>query len=68
MGQRPHYQLFIDGQWVEGGQGQIMASENPATGEDWATFACAAPADVDLAVGAARRVLDDPTWRDMTQT
>lgn len=68
MGQRPHYQLFIDGQWVEGGQGQIMASENPATGEDWATFACAAPADVDRAVGAARRVLDDPTWRDMTQT
>ncbi len=45
-----------------------MASENPATGEDWATFACAAPADVDRAVGAARRVLDDPTWRDMTQT
>lgn len=68
MGQRPHYQLFIDGQWVEGGQGQIMESENPATGEDWATFACAAPADVDRAVGAARRVLDDPTWRDMTQT
>lgn len=68
MGQRPHYQLFIDGQWVEGRQGQIMASENPATGEDWATFACAAPADVDRAVGAARRVLDDPTWRDMTQT
>ncbi len=68
MGQRPHYQLFIDGQWVEGGQGQVMASENPATGEDWATFACAAPADVDRAVGAARRVLDDPTWRDMTQT
>ena len=45
-----------------------MVSENPATGEDWATFACAAPADVDRAVGAARRVLDDPTWRDMTQT
>lgn len=68
MGQRPHYQLFIDGQWVEGAQGQIMTSENPATGEDWATFACAAPADVDQAVGAARRVLDDPSWRDMTQT
>jgi (Z)-2-((N-methylformamido)methylene)-5-hydroxybutyrolactone dehydrogenase len=68
MGQRPHYQLFIDGQWVEGAQGQIMTSENPATGEDWATFACAAPADVDQAVGAARRVLDDPSWRDMAQT
>jgi aldehyde dehydrogenase (NAD+) len=45
-----------------------MTSQNPATGEDWASFACAAPADVDRAIGAARRVLDDPAWRDMTQT
>ncbi|MCT4558991.1 MAG: aldehyde dehydrogenase [Pelagimonas sp.] len=68
MGQKPHYQLFIDGAWVDGADGQVMASQNPATGEDWATFACAAPADVDRAIAAARRVLDDPTWRDMTQT
>ncbi|OSQ51589.1 aldehyde dehydrogenase [Marivita geojedonensis] len=68
MGQKPHYQLFIDGIWTEGAGAQVMASENPATGENWATFACAAPADVDRAVAAARRVLDDPAWRDMTQT
>ena len=68
MGQKPHYQLFIDGAWVDGAEGQMMASENPATGEDWATFACAAPADVDRAIAAARRVLEDPAWRDMTQT
>lgn len=68
MGQKPHYQLFIDGIWTEGAEAQVMASENPATGKDWATFACAAPADVDRAVAAARRVLDDPAWRDMTQT
>ncbi len=64
----PHYQLFIDGAWVEGSAGQVMASQNPATGSDWATFACAAPADVDRAVAAARRALGDPAWRDMTQT
>ncbi|MCT4610713.1 MAG: aldehyde dehydrogenase [Pelagimonas sp.] len=68
MSDKPHYQLFIDGAWVDGAQGQIMTSQNPATGEDWASFACAAPADVDRAIGAARRVLDDPAWRDMTQT
>lgn len=68
MEQKSHYQLFIDGTWVEGSAGQVMASQNPATGEDWATFACAAPADVDRAVTAARRVLDEPVWRDMTQT
>lgn len=63
-----HYQLFIDGVWTEGSSGQVMPSQNPATGKDWATFACASPVDVDRAVAAARRAFDDPTWRDMTQT
>lgn len=64
----PHYQLFIDGVWDDGAGGQVMRSLNPATGEDWATFACASSDDVDRAVSAARRALDDPAWRDMTQT
>ncbi|WP_439123847.1 aldehyde dehydrogenase [Marivita sp.] len=68
MDSKPHYQLFIDGAWTEGSQGQTMASQNPATGEDWATFACASASDVERAVGAARRMLNDPAWRDMTQT
>ena len=68
MHQKPHYQLFIDGTWTEGARGQVMASLNPATGEEWASFACAAPEDVERAVSAARRSLDDPAWRDMTQT
>ena len=64
----PHYQLFIDGAVCEGSAVQVMATQNPATGQDWATFACASAADVDRAVAAAARVLDDPAWRDMTQT
>ena len=68
MNARPHYQLFIDGSWTEGSDGQIMTSQNPATGEDWATFACASKSDVDRAILAARRALNDPVWRDMTQT
>jgi (Z)-2-((N-methylformamido)methylene)-5-hydroxybutyrolactone dehydrogenase len=68
MDQKPHYQLFIDGQWSDGADGQVMSSQNPATGDDWATFSCAAPQDVDRAITAARRVLGDPVWRDMTQT
>ena len=64
----PHFQMYIDGAFTNGHAGQVMTSQNPATGEDWATFACAAPQDVDRAVAAARRVLDDPAWRDMTQT
>ncbi|HCI05838.1 MAG TPA: hypothetical protein DE314_00540 [Sulfitobacter sp.] len=68
MTQLPHFQLYIDGEFTEGHDTQVMTTQNPATGEDWATFACAAPQDVDRAVTAARRVLDDPAWRDMTQT
>lgn len=63
-----HFQLFIDGAFSEGAMGQTMRSENPATGRPWATFACAAPADVERAVAAAKRALEDPIWRDMTQT
>lgn len=68
MTQLPHFQLFIDGAFTEGQGGQVMTTQNPATGEDWASFACAAREDVDRAIAAARRVLDDPTWRDMSQT
>jgi acyl-CoA reductase-like NAD-dependent aldehyde dehydrogenase len=68
MTKLPHFQLYIDGAFAEGHSGQTMTTQNPATGEDWATFACAAPQDVDRAIIAARRVLDDPVWRDMTQT
>ncbi|WP_299046116.1 aldehyde dehydrogenase [uncultured Tateyamaria sp.] len=63
-----HYQLFIDGTWRDGAAGQVMATQNPATGKDWATFACAAPQDVDTAIAAATRVLNDPAWRDLSQT
>jgi len=68
MTQLPHFQMYIDGAWTEGGTAQTMTSQNPATGEAWATFACAAPADVDRAITAARRALNDPIWRDMTKT
>ena len=68
MTQLPHFPLYIDGAFAEGHAGQVMTSQNPATGADWATFACAAPEDVDRAIAAACRVLDDPAWRDMTQT
>lgn len=68
MGNLPHFQLFIDGAWSEGATSQVMTSANPATGQGWATFSCAAPEDVDRAVAAAKRALDDPQWRDMTAT
>lgn len=64
----PYYSLFIDGQWCEGAEGQTMQSINPATGQPWASFACASSRDVERAVTAARRALQDSEWRDMTAT
>jgi acyl-CoA reductase-like NAD-dependent aldehyde dehydrogenase len=64
----PYYELFIDGAWTGGSQGQVMETINPATGAPWASFACASSEDVDRAVRAAHRMLEDPKWRDMTQT
>ncbi|MDX2423292.1 MAG: aldehyde dehydrogenase family protein, partial [Amphritea sp.] len=64
----PHYQLLIDGAWVEGGDNQVMHSSNPATGDEWATFACANKEDVDRAVKAARRNLNAGPWASMNAT
>ncbi|MFK8076948.1 MAG: aldehyde dehydrogenase [Granulosicoccus sp.] len=62
------YQLFIDGQWCDGAKGQTLDSIDPSTGDVWANFACAAEGDVNRAVSAARRALNDPAWRNITQT
>ncbi|NCX59501.1 MAG: aldehyde dehydrogenase, partial [Rhodobacteraceae bacterium] len=43
-------------------------SQNPADGKTWASFACTDKQDVERAVVAAKRALDNPEWRDMTQT
>lgn len=64
----PHFQLYIDGAFCEGADKATQHSINPATGQPWASFACTSPHDVDRAVAAARRALDDSEWRDLTQT
>ena len=68
MSQLPHYQMFINGTWCEGSNKQTLESISPATGQPWATFACASEADVNTAVGAAKKALDNPQWRDMLPT
>lgn len=68
MADHSHYKLLIDGVWCEGAAGQVMQSENPANAEVWASFACAAASDVDRAVAGAKRALNDPAWRDLTQS
>src|SRR5246500_3880678 len=59
-------QLLIDGQWVDGAK--RFDTINPATGEVLTQIAEGSAADVDRAVDAARRALEDRNgpWRKMS--
>ncbi|WP_414943709.1 aldehyde dehydrogenase family protein [Amycolatopsis sp. cmx-11-32] len=53
--------LFIDGQWTAAGGGSLPTYD-PATGQVIEEVGTASAADVDAAVGAARKALSDPAW------
>jgi betaine-aldehyde dehydrogenase len=59
------YQMLIDGEWVPAASGRTFDVMDPATGQAVARVPDAAAADVDRAVGAARRAFDGG-WRDVT--
>ena len=57
---RKTYDLYIDGHSEKPASGRYFDSDNPYTGEVWASIARGSAADVDLAVEAAQRAL--PAW------
>ncbi|ATG73818.1 carnitine dehydratase [Zobellella denitrificans] len=60
------YRMYIDGRWVESLSGEWFESSNPYTGLPWARIPRGNGADVDCAVAAAARALQDPAWRGLT--
>ena len=58
----PH-RLLIGGRWVDGLDGETLATHDPATGLEIARVALGGAADVDLAVAAARRAFEGPWSR-----
>ncbi len=54
--------MYVDGKWVDAVDGGRFEVLNPATGEVIATVPDAQPADVELAVDAARRTFDEGRW------
>jgi aldehyde dehydrogenase (NAD+) len=54
--------MLIDGEWTTATAETGWAHRHPATGEEVASFPVAGPADVDLAVKAARRAFDEGPW------
>ncbi len=56
--------LYIDGEWVDGSDGDTWTHVHPATGEEIGKFAVASAGDVDRAVNAAHRAFDEwATWK-----
>jgi aldehyde dehydrogenase (NAD+) len=54
--------LLIDNQWVDPVEGGTFPTYNPATGEVIAEMAAGTAGDVDRAVKAARRALEQGPW------
>ncbi|MFJ8603170.1 aldehyde dehydrogenase [Streptomyces shenzhenensis] len=52
------FRLFINGASVDAISGKTFESLNPYTGQPWATIADGGPADIDLAVAAARAAFE----------
>jgi len=68
MSETPHletFKLFINGKSVDAVSGKTFESLNPYTGKPWARLADGGPADVDLAVEAARAAFDG-SWGAMS--
>jgi len=57
--------LFIDGEWRAPRDGETLPVIDPSSGREVGRIAQASAADVDAAVTAARRALDDPAWARM---
>ncbi len=58
-------QLLIDNRWVDPAEGGQFETYNPATGEVIAQVAAGTAADVDRAVKAARKALEQGPWGRM---
>src|SRR5919109_2537605 len=56
---------FVDGQWVDG-EGGELAVASPATEQTIATVEAASTAQVERAIGAARRAFDEGPWPRLT--
>ena len=60
--------IFIDNAWRPSHSGKTLAMLAPATGQVIASIAAGDAADVDLAVQAARRALEEGAWGRLTAT
>ena len=58
-------QMLINGDWIDGGNGETSDVINPATGEVIATVPRATISDVETCVSASRAAFMDKSWKNM---
>jgi acyl-CoA reductase-like NAD-dependent aldehyde dehydrogenase len=68
MSDRPTYQHYIGGEWVEPSSGEYFDSTNPATLDVIYRAARGNKEDVNRAVAAAAAAFEDTRWRDLSRT
>ncbi|MBT7506683.1 MAG: aldehyde dehydrogenase family protein, partial [Rhodospirillales bacterium] len=68
MAELEHFQMLIDGEYVDASDGGTFESVNPATEAAWATIPAATADDVDRAVKAAHRAFTEGPWASTTPT
>lgn len=61
-GQRAETRMLIDGKLTAAADGAEFDNLSPATGRVLGVTAAAGPADMDRAIGAARRAFDETDW------
>jgi len=66
MGELKHYQMLIDGAWVDASNGKRFDSINPTTEQAWCDIPEASEDDVNRAVEAAHRAFTTGPWAKMT--
>ena len=62
------YKMFIGGEWVEAASGEHFPSDNPYTGQPWASIPRGGAADAARAVEAAHMALTGGEWPKFNAT
>lgn len=60
------YKMFIDGHWVDSASGEVFETQNPFTGETWASIPKGGKDDAERAVLAAHKAFTSGPWPKLT--
>ena len=60
------YRMYVGGEWIDAGSGDVFESDNPYLGEPWALIPRGTASDADRAVRAAHAAFTSGEWPRLT--